>query len=104
MVFSNKDIVLNLENYNQITSKFLGNYGRSSGQYFTGLDTFIMYIPLFDTDLSLENSYSNVNKEGTFEQVVMNGMENSQRITPLSGMSLRPSSRALPRVAIFNRS
>lgn len=75
MVFSNKDIVLNLENYNQITSKFLGNYGRSSGQYFTGLDTFIMYIPQFDTDLSLENAFSNINKKGTFEQVVMNGME-----------------------------
>ncbi len=78
--FENKEQVLNKDNYKIKSYDFLGNYSRSSGRYFTDIDTFNIYHPKFDTDLQLMDENNMLLRQGNFESVVMNGYENSSNI------------------------
>lgn len=73
VVFDNKEIALNLENYAVEKYPFWGNLIDSTGKYYAGTDTFTYYIPNFETSMTLVNPSSNVNRSGTFEDVCMNG-------------------------------
>lgn len=55
--------------------EFLGNYARSVGKYYVGLDTFLQFKPNFDTDYIVTNRVDGTTKAGRFEDVVMNGYE-----------------------------
>ena len=73
IVFMDKSTVLDLNNYSTESYPFLGNLASSSGQFYAGTDTFRYYLPLYKTDMKLINPSGNINKQGTFEQVCMNG-------------------------------
>ncbi len=75
LTFDNKDVIMDMQNYHLDTRKFLGNYAFSSGKYFAGLDYFNMYIPKFDTSFLLTDEYGNKIKDGSFQDVLMNGYQ-----------------------------
>lgn len=74
--FANKDIVLDLGQYEAVTHPFIGNLGRSVGKFYTGLDSFEHYIPKFETSLKLINPSASLVREGDFASVLINGSLN----------------------------
>lgn len=77
IVFDNKELVLSLSNYRIEEYPFLGNLGASTGTVYTGLDSFVYYLPNYETSMKLENPSQSLIREGTFEQVCMNGYRNA---------------------------
>jgi hypothetical protein len=81
--------VLNLDNYTVISKPFLGNFSRSVGKYYTYKDIFNMYVPRFDTKLTVRNhaipsesSYA-PEESGSFQEVLLNGSEQNIGQDPL---------------------
>ena len=58
----------NIIHYDDI---FLGSSGRMTGPLYTGLDDYDLYIPNFDTDLSLSTESQGIYREGTFEDALV---------------------------------
>ena len=52
---------------------FLGSYGRRTGHYFSGLDDFDIFTPLFDTQLTVTLFPGNEQKSGSFYDVCYSG-------------------------------
>lgn len=71
--FENKKTVLDINNYTIDKYPFIGNLVASVGQIYAGTDTFEYYLPKFQTSLHLVNPSSELQKDGSFEQVCMNG-------------------------------
>lgn len=67
-------------NYDIVGYEFLGNQVRSVGEYFAGTDVFEIYKPKWETSLQLLNPSASEMREGTFEQVMLNGYENNPTI------------------------
>ena len=75
--FSNKDQIFNLDNYNIISKKMLGNLGRSTGKYYVGLDSFELLFPNFSTEFKISNYSNNSTKVGEFWNTIMNGYDSN---------------------------
>lgn len=71
--FGDKKTVLDINNYTIEKYPFIGNLVASIGQIYAGTDTFEYYLPKFQTSLHLVNPSSGLQKDGSFEQVCMNG-------------------------------
>lgn len=82
---ANKELGWNLDPKNQYTNleryipyvkkhSFLGSYGVKAGEYYAGMDDFLIYLPNFPTNLRFE-SYRDtqllLNKEGPFEEALI---------------------------------
>lgn len=78
LIFENKNKILDLDNYIIDRRKFIGNYARSSGKFFSGIDEFNMYIPKFETNNVLLDADHNVVSEGAFDDVLLNGYQKQQ--------------------------
>lgn len=76
--FFNAQQVFDLEQYNITNHEFLGNEGRSVGEFFAGIDNFEIYMPKFETDLELINPSMSERKSGSFDKVMLNGYENKE--------------------------
>lgn len=72
----NKEYLTDMNNYSKKSYEFIGNYGRTYGDYFVKGDTFDIYHPLFPTYCHSEiPGASPVVREGSFEEAVLNGYE-----------------------------
>lgn len=69
--------VMDKHNYRKETYSFVGNLSRSSGKFYTRKDEFDIYYPDFETSFSLDNRIQGTERSGSFEQVVMNGLAES---------------------------
>lgn len=69
------------EDFDFETYEFLGNYARSVGKHYVGLDSFLQFKPKFDTDFTVTNRVNNSSKTGSFEEVIMNGYEKTVTTT-----------------------
>lgn len=75
------DVIFDRDNYRVIPYDFAGNLVKSSGVAYTrGSDSFELWFPKFDTDLTVENPENRVIKQGPFEQSVMNGMDDPKEL------------------------
>lgn len=79
--FTNKNQVIDKNNYSIVNKKFLGNLGRSVGKYYTGLDDFELYYPNFETKFDVSNYTNGIIKSGEFQNSVMNGIESNDYTT-----------------------
>lgn len=79
--FYNQEEILNLNHYEKINNKFLGNFGRMTGKYFTQLDVFERYYPKFETNYTRTHMITDEKFEGSFEEIVMNGYPKQGRET-----------------------
>ena len=77
LYFDNKNFILDKGNYNIVNKSMLGNLGRASGRFFTGLDNFELYYPNFTTDMVLNNYSNGLVKTGEFHNTVMNGYDSN---------------------------
>lgn len=72
--FPNKELYLNLDNYNQITyqDSYIGSMGRKEGILYSGAEDFTFIYPKFDTNYYFyaQNGYEDVKTEGRFEQAI----------------------------------
>lgn len=68
-----KDKALNTNNYDIQLKNFVGNFARSSGKYFAGMDKFELIIPKFDTNITVTDYSTGNSNTGIFEEVEMNG-------------------------------
>lgn len=77
ITFQNKEYLTDMSYYTKNSYEFLGNFGRTNGKYFVGMDTFDIYHPNWPTSYSL---YIAGEEEpactGAYENVVLNGYEN----------------------------
>ncbi len=74
----NKEQLFNIANYNVEPKEFLGNFSRSSGVTFSGVDIFNQYLPKFSTSFKLVDYADGTTKEGNFEEVIMNGFQDDK--------------------------
>ncbi len=60
---------MNVDNYSRTEYKdvFLGTHGRMTGRFFTGLDDYELWIPEWDTEMSLDVPSQGIHREGNFE-------------------------------------
>lgn len=72
--YPNKDLYLNLDNYNQITYKdsYIGSMGRKEGILYSGAEDFTFIYPKFDTNYYFyaQNGTKDVKTEGRFEEAI----------------------------------
>lgn len=72
-----ENIYTNRDCYEVMTLKnmFLGSYGVKVGEYYAGMDDFVVYIPTFDTDLQFEaydqEHQLTLEKSGSFLEALM---------------------------------
>lgn len=59
-------------NYTVSQREFIGNLSRSSGRFYAGSDTFMYYIPNYETSFQLLVYDSGLFKSGTWEDVILN--------------------------------
>ncbi|MCI8478804.1 MAG: hypothetical protein HFE97_10805, partial [Oscillospiraceae bacterium] len=78
--FVDSEMVFNLSNYETVSYEFIGNTARSAGEYFAGSDSFELYKPKFETNLTLVNPSASEEKSGDFEHVLLNGYEYKENI------------------------
>ena len=69
-----REEALTEENYEKkiYEQVFLGTHGRMAGRYYTGLDDYDLWLPLYDTDYTLDVPSEGIHKEGTFEDCFVN--------------------------------
>lgn len=67
--------VFDINSYEITEYPFLGNTGRNSGRFLSGVDTFQSYCPKFETSMALYVYDNDSSRKGTFEQVCMNNKE-----------------------------
>ncbi len=60
---------MNEDNYscNEYKDVFLGTHGRMTGRFFTGLDDYELWLPKWDTKMSLDVPSQGIHREGNFE-------------------------------------
>ncbi|MBR1471996.1 MAG: hypothetical protein IJ600_10200 [Lachnospiraceae bacterium] len=51
---------------------FLGTHGRMAGRYYTGLDDYELWLPVYETDYTLDVPSEGIHKEGDFEACFVN--------------------------------
>lgn len=74
-----KKYLTDMSYFTKKSYEFLGNYGRTYGEYFVKSDMFDIYHPNFETSYNfVAVGDESAAKSGTFEDVVMNGYENSE--------------------------
>ena len=68
------DEILNPGSYDKIIydNVFLGTHGRMTGRFYTGLDDYELWIPMFDTDYTLDILSEDIHREGSFEDCFVN--------------------------------
>lgn len=76
--FEDKKTVLDINNYTIEKYPFIGDLAASVGQIYAGTDTFEYYLPKFQTSLHLVNPSSALQKDGSFEQVCLNGKRDGE--------------------------
>lgn len=69
------DKVFDKNNYDIKDYPFLGAMSRNSGRYFSGVDTFQIFHPKYDTAMNMYVYDNNVQKSGTYDEVCLNGYE-----------------------------
>lgn len=79
--FKNMDVVFNKENYNINSYDFLGNTSRNSGRYFSGIDTFEILHPKFETSLEMYVFDTDEKRSGSYDEVCLNSYEDRDNIT-----------------------
>lgn len=74
--FSNKEYLNDMSYFTKKSYEFLGNFGRTNGKYFVGLDTFDLYHPDFPTLYSFYIGGDEASAaQGSYEGAVMNDFE-----------------------------
>jgi hypothetical protein len=60
---------MNEDNYSRTEYKdvFLGTHGRMTGRFFTGLDDYELWLPEWNTEMSLDVPSQGIHREGSFE-------------------------------------
>lgn len=74
------DKVFDKNNYTIKGYPFLGNTGRNSGRYFSGVDTFQIFHPEYDTSMDLYVYDNGEKRSGTYDEVCLNGYEQRNNI------------------------
>ncbi len=75
--FYKPEIVLdfdNSENYENFTRKFIGNLSSQYGKFYAGTDSFVYYVPKYETDMQRINKWGVVYKSGKFTDSMLNGL------------------------------
>lgn len=75
--FYDEENTLDYSSYDVSSYEFLGNSGRNVGRYYVGTDTFNIYKPRFNTNITLSIPDSDILSTGSFEQTVLNGYEDN---------------------------
>jgi hypothetical protein len=82
--YRESDIIFDLANYDTERHPMYGNLVKSAGRFFTqGGDDFELFHPRFETDFTIVNPESSVEKSGDFRHTLMNGMEDRLDIDPM---------------------
>lgn len=64
----------NTENYEKFNRKFIGNLSSQYGRFYAGTDSFVYYVPKYETDMQRINKDGVVYKSGKFSDSMLNGL------------------------------
>ena len=72
--------VFDINNYDLKNYPFIGNTGRNSGRFFSGIDNFQIFHPTFETSMGLYIYDNGGARSGTYDEVCLNGYERRENI------------------------
>ncbi len=75
------DQTFNESNYSVSTYPFIGNYSRTCGRYFSGVENFDIYHPKYETNMELIVYDNNQTRKGTYDNVCLNGYEQKEDLS-----------------------
>lgn len=78
--FYNMEQIFDLNQYTVNSYPFVGNTARSAGRFFAGSDVFEIYVPRFNTNITIKNPPEEEERSGNFEEVILNGYEQRENI------------------------